>query len=69
MAASAVEMNSALPSPQPARKPMICPTVPDAPASVAKTTISASPASIVRFTPRRLEMKPVKNIATAVINR
>ena len=35
--ASAVEMNSALPRPQPARKPMIMFTESDAPASAAKT--------------------------------
>ena len=40
---SAVAMKSALPRPQPARKPTICATLPDAPASAVNTTTSASP--------------------------
>jgi hypothetical protein len=62
--ARAVAMNSALPSPQPARKPTIAPTVSDDPASAEKTMISARPASRVRLAPMRLETTPVTSIAT-----
>jgi hypothetical protein len=47
MTASAVAMKSALPRPQPARKPTISPIDPDAPASALKTTTSARPVSSV----------------------
>jgi hypothetical protein len=47
-------MNSALPRPQPARRPTIAPTLFDSPASVLNTTISTSPVSSVRFVPMRL---------------
>ena len=69
MVASAVEMNKALPKPQPARNPMIISTESDSPAAAAKITISASPISNVRFAPIRLETKLVKNIASPVITR
>ena len=64
--ASAVAMNSALPRPQPARKPTISPTLPDAPASALNTTTSASPASSVRRGPIRLETQPVTSIEMPV---
>ena len=64
--ASAVAMKSALPSPQPARKPTISATLPEAPASAEKTTTSASPPSSVRRGPIRLETKPVTSIETPV---
>lgn len=67
--ASAVEMKSALPSPQPARKPMIDSTSPESPASVANTTITPSPMSRVRLAPMRLEIQLVKNIAMPVMTR
>lgn len=66
MVDSAVAMKSALPSPQPARKPMISPTDPDVPASAAKTTMIARPTSNVRFGPKRLDTTPVISIATPV---
>ena len=69
MVASAVEMNNPLPKPQPARKPMIMPTLSDAPARAAKITISARPISSVFFAPIRLETKLVKNIAKPVTSR
>ena len=50
---TAVAMNSACPRPQPARKPTISPTAPDAPARALNTTTSARPPSSVRFGPRR----------------
>ena len=53
--ASAVATNRALPSPQPARKPMSSATLPDVPDSDANTTITASPISSVRFPPIRDE--------------
>ena len=67
--ARAVEMNRALPRPQPARKPMIMPTLSDAPARAAKITIRARPSSRVRLAPIRLETKLVKNIARPVTSR
>jgi hypothetical protein len=69
MVASAVEMNRAFPRPQPARKPMIMPTLPEAPARAAKITIRASPISRVFLAPSRLETKLVKNMARPVIAR
>ena len=66
MVASAVAMNRALPSPQPARKPTIWPTVLDIPARAEKTMISTSPEISVRFAPMRLETKPVISIATPI---
>ena len=67
--ASAVEMKSALPSPQPARNPMIDSTFCERPAASAKTTIRASPIRRVRLAPMRLEIQLVKNIATPVTSR
>ena len=69
MTASEVAMNSALPRPQPARKPTIPPMVPDGPASAEKTTISTRPAISVRLAPIRLDTQPVTSIATAVTTR
>ena len=69
MTASEVAMNRALPNPQPARKPTISAMVSDAPASAAKTTMSARPAISVRLAPIRLDTQPVTNIATAVTTR
>ena len=67
--ASAVEMKSALPSPQPARKPMTDSTVGAKPAAAAKAMIRASPISSVRLAPMRLDSQLVKNIATPVTSR
>lgn len=69
MTARAVETNSALPSPQPARKPTSSPTDPEVPESPAKTTTSASPSSRVLRPPMRLETKPVTSMASAVIRK
>ncbi len=65
--ASAVAMNSALPRPQPARKPTMLPTESEAPASALNVTIRTSPLSSVRFAPSRLDTTPVTSIATPVI--
>ncbi|MCW2140055.1 hypothetical protein BXY51_004619 [Actinoplanes cyaneus] len=54
-------MNSALPRPQPARKPTMPLIEPDRPASAAKTTISESPAISVGLAPMRLAIQPVKS--------
>ena len=51
--ASAVAMKSALPSPQPRRKPAIAPMLDAAPASALNSTTSTSPASSVRRGPMR----------------
>ena len=67
--ASAVEMKSALPRPQPARKSMIVQTLFDVAASTENTTIRASPMSRVFFAPMRLDTQLVKNIATPVTAR
>ena len=67
MTDSAVAMKSALPRPQPARKPAICATVPDAPASALNTITSASPPSSARLAPTRDATNPVPSIATPVI--
>ena len=64
MVASAVAMNSALPRPQPARKPTMAPIDVGEPASAEKTMISTRPASRVRLAPIRLETTPVTSIAT-----
>ncbi|OLM32095.1 hypothetical protein Ae717Ps2_2990 [Pseudonocardia sp. Ae717_Ps2] len=62
-------MNSALPRPQPARKPTM-PQIPDdAPASAANTTISARPVMRVFFAPIRDDTQPVTSIAIAVTTR
>ena len=63
---SAVAMNSALPRPQPARRPTIAPMLFDAPASALKTTIRARPASSVRLAPMRLATALVTSIETPV---
>ena len=63
---SAVAMNSALPRPQPARKPTISEIEPDAPASALKATTSARPSISVARGPMRLETKPVTSIARPV---
>jgi hypothetical protein len=67
--ASEVAMKSALPRPQPARKPMMPEMPPDAPARALNTTIRERPAIKVRFAPMRLDTQPVTSIATAVITR
>ena len=69
MTASEVAMNSALPRPQPARKPTMPPIVSDGPARPANTTIRTSPAIRVRLAPMRLDTQPVTSIATAVTTR
>ncbi|MGY3679938.1 hypothetical protein ACVWXU_003561 [Streptomyces sp. TE33382] len=67
--ASAVETKSALPRPQPARKPTSSATEDEVPESAAKTTTRARPVNSVRRPPIRLETKPVTSIATAVIRK
>jgi hypothetical protein len=62
-------MNSAFPTPQPARNPMISLTECEAPASAAKITISTSPLISVRLAPIRLDTQLVISIATAVTTR
>lgn len=64
-----VAMNRALPSPQPARKPTMPLMEPEAPASAAKTTMTARPVTRVRLAPMRLETQPTNSIATAVTIR
>lgn len=55
MTASDVAMNSAFPTPQPARNPMMSPMDPDEPAAAANVTISTSPAISVHWAPIRLD--------------
>ena len=69
MTASEVAMNSALPTPQPARNPMISLIEPDDPASAANATIRTSPAISVHLAPIRLDTQLVISIATAVTTR
>ncbi len=69
MTASEVAMNSAFPTPHPARKPMIVPIEPDEPASAAKITIMMSPAISVHLAPILLDTQLVISIATAVTTR
>ncbi len=57
MTARDVATNRALPSPQPARKPMMPPTLPEVPASALNTTISTSPAISVHLAPMRLDTR------------
>ena len=64
--ASAVAMKSALPRPQPARKPTMPPTESDEPASAEKMMIRTSPRSSVRLAPIRLETTPVMSMATPI---
>jgi hypothetical protein len=58
-------MNSAFPSPQPARKPKIWPMLLEAPASALNTTMRTSPASSVRLAPILVLTQPVISMATA----
>ncbi len=69
MTASEVAMNSALPNPQPARKPTISPMLPLVPAIAENTTISTRPLTRVRLAPMRLDTQPVTSIAIAVTTR
>ena len=69
MTASEVAMNSAFPTPQPARKPMMPPMPGDAPAAALNTTIRASPAISVFLAPSRLDTQLVISMATAVTTR
>ncbi len=64
--ARAVAMNSALPRPQPARKPTMAPMLFDDPARAEKMMISTRPVSSVRLAPIRLETTPVISIAMPV---
>ena len=64
MVASAVAMNSALPRPQPARKPTMAPMESESPASAENTMISARPTISVFLAPIRLETTPVISMAT-----
>ncbi|MEI2651720.1 MAG: hypothetical protein V9G12_06110 [Microthrixaceae bacterium] len=61
---SAVATKSALPSPQPARKPTTAPTLSDIPARPANTMMRTRPESSVRLGPIRLETTPVTSIET-----
>ena len=56
-------MNSALPRPHTARKPMMPPTVSDVPARPAPTMMMVRPISSVFLAPSRLETAPVTSIA------
>ena len=69
MTASEVAMKRALPSPQPARKPMMPPIDWEKPASAENVTMIARPAMSVRLAPSRLETQFVTSIATAVTTR
>jgi len=69
MTASEVAMNSALPTPQPARKPMIPLMLGDAPAAALKITMRMSPAISVFLAPSRLDTQLVISMATAVTTR
>ncbi len=69
MTASEVAMNSALPTPHPARKPMMPLIDGAAPAAALNATISTRPAISVRLAPIRLDTKFVMSIATAVTTR
>ena len=66
MVASAVAMNSALPSPHRARQPTISPTVSLMPANPAPAMMITRPSSNVRLGPMRLETTPVISIATPI---
>ena len=67
--ASEVAMNSALPRPQPARKPTMPPMPFAVPARKANTTMIARPTTRVFFAPSRLDTQPVISMATAVTTR
>ena len=69
MTAREVAMNSALPTPQPARKPMIPLMVGEAPAAALKITIRVRPAIRVGLAPSRLDTQLVMSMATAVTTR
>src|SRR6201996_5013099 len=69
MTASEVAMNSAFPTPQPARKPMISLIEWEEPASPANTTMSTRPQISVHLAPIRLDTQLVISIATAVTTR
>ena len=69
MTASEVAMNSALPTPQPARNPMMALMLGEAPASALNTTIRMRPAISVFLAPSREETQFVISIATAVTTR
>lgn len=64
MVASAVAMNTALPSPHRARHPTMPITESDMPASPAPAMMITSPISRVRLGPIRLDTTPVMSIAT-----
>ena len=64
--ASAVAMNSALPSPQSARQPTISATVSDIPARPAPAMMITRPSSSVRLGPIRLATTPLISIATPI---
>jgi hypothetical protein len=69
MTASEVAINSALPTPQPARNPMIALILGEAPAAALNTTIMIRPAISVFLAPIRLDTQLVISIATAVTTR
>lgn len=69
MTANEVAMNSALPRPHPARKPMIPFTPPAAPARALNTTMMTSPTTSVSLAPILEDTQPVISIATAVTSR
>ena len=60
-------MKSALPRPQPRRKPAIWNTLPEAPASAENRTTSVSPTRSVRRGPIRDAAQPVTSIDTPVM--
>ena len=66
IAASAVAMNSALPSPHTARKPTMPATLSCIPASADPITMITRPSSRVRLAPIRLDTQPVISMATPI---
>lgn len=66
MVASAVAMNSALPSPHRARHPTMPSTVSDKPASPAPAMMTIRPSSSVRLGPILLATTPVMSMATPI---
>ena len=69
MVASAVEMKSALPRPQPARKPMIMPDAVGGPGQCREDHDQRQTDQQGRLAPIRLDTKLVKNIANPVTSR
>ncbi len=69
MVASAVEMNRALPMPQPPRRTTMSVTPADSPARALKTTMSVNPARRVFLAPMREDTHPAISMNTAVTKK